>query len=128
MRMMGGENMGFADAVRTCLGKYAAFSGRASRPEYWWFYLFVLLAISVAALPFLLLNLDGVAGFFAGLAGLLLFLPALAAAIRRLHDTDKSGWWALISFVPYVGSLILVILMILPGTDGDNRYGPKPVA
>ncbi|WP_199555627.1 DUF805 domain-containing protein [Sandaracinobacteroides hominis] len=124
--------MGFSDAVRTCLGKYATFSGRASRSEYWWFYLFTFLVF------FALTILDMVAFGYNPedptsypklvLIGLVaIFLPMLSAAIRRLHDTDRSGWWYLIGLVPIVGGIVLLIFLILKGTEGANRFGPDPL-
>lgn len=124
--------MGFADAIRTCLGKYATFSGRASRSEYWWFYLFIVLVFAVLIiLDMTILGydpedpLDYPVLFFIGL--LALFLPMLSAAIRRLHDTDRSGWWYLITFIPVIGGIVLLVFLILKGTEGTNRFGPDPL-
>ena len=100
------------NAISACFGKYATFTGRANRSEYWLFYLFyciVNLALSL---------LGGAAHVgFIGLGSLILFLPALAAGVRRLHDVDKSGWFILIP-------IYNLILLCSAGTSGDNRYGP----
>lgn len=125
--------MGFSEAVKTCFSKYATFSGRASRSEYWWFYLFCFLVALVGiALDFFLGNYDpdDPASFpwIALLISLPLILPSLAALVRRLHDTDKSGWWYFIGLVPVIGAIVLLIFLVLEGTDGDNRYGPKPAS
>lgn len=121
--------MSFTEAVRTVYGKYAQASGRASRSEYWWFQLFlVLVGLAWYAAFFAALVIDrslwlvlalGIAVFYIGS-----FLPILGVTIRRLHDSDKSGWWLLIAFVPYVGGFILLILLVLGSTPGPNRYGP----
>ena len=125
--------MGFVEAIQTCFSKYATFSGRASRSEYWWFYLFCCLLVLVGLmLDFSLgtYNPDDPTSipWIALLFALPIILPALAAAVRRLHDTDKSGWWYFISLVPFVGGIILLIFLVLGSTDGENRFGPKPGA
>ncbi|MBD3728869.1 MAG: DUF805 domain-containing protein [Sphingomonadales bacterium] len=115
--------------------RYADFSGRSRRKEYWMFQLFVIIVYVV------LLMLGGGLGAAAGdsggglaggLFGILLlvfivatFIPALAVLVRRLHDQDKSGWWALLALVP-IASLVLLVFMFLDGTPGDNQYGPDP--
>ncbi len=124
--------MGFGDAIQTCLSKYATFSGRAARSEYWWFYLFIFLVFVVLVLLDMTLF-----GFdpedptdipvIAGLGLLALFLPTLAAVVRRLHDTDRSGWWYLISFIPLIGGLVLLYFLVSKGTEGPNRFGPNPL-
>jgi len=115
--------MTFADAIKTCFNKYADFSGRATRSEYWWFQLFFILVY------FMLGILSAVISeMFAMLAivfALAVFIPAIAAGVRRLHDTDKSGWWLLLGFVPFIGLLLLYFLAIA-GTPTDNRFGPVP--
>ena len=106
--------MQFPDAIKSCFSKYVTFEGRASRTEYWWFFLFNFI-VHVAAL-FINDNL-----YY--LVTLGLFLPALAVSVRRLHDKEKSGWWLLLSFVPLVGAIILLIWFCQEGTQGDNRFG-----
>ena len=119
--------MGFGEAVRSVLGKYATFQGRAPRAEYWWFQLALILAYAVAA------AIDF--GIFVPIIGapilmfivmLGLLLPSLAVLIRRLHDADYAGWWFFIAFVPYIGSFILLIFMFFKSTPGENRFGPHP--
>ena len=119
--------MTFEQSIRTCLSKYADFNGRASRPEYWWFFL----ATGIAVLIFdVLFRTTGNAAFviveFA--IALALLLPSLAAGARRLHDTDRSGWWLLIDLIPIVGFIILVVLLAQRGTVGANRFGEEPAA
>ena len=115
--------MSFADAVRSCLTNYATFSGRARRSEFWWFALFVALveivlsvvgaAIGVRPLMFL--------GYLA------LIVPYLAAGVRRLHDTGKSGWMILVGIIPIIGPIILLVFF-LTDSAAINAYGPSPKA
>lgn len=111
--------------------KYAEFSGRAGRAEYWTFTL-INMVIGVALCVIALLTAGGEHGSF-GPAMFLYwvfllaaFIPGLAVLVRRLHDTDKSGWWFLIVFVPIVGGIVLLVFMLLDGTPGPNQYGPGP--
>ena len=98
--------MTFQESIRVCFSKYADFNGKASRPEYWWFMLFVILAS---------LALSMVGPLLAGLFSLGTLLPSIAAAARRLHDTNRSGWWQLISFVPVVGLIVLIVFLAQEG-------------
>ena len=110
------------------LKKYADFSGRAPRAEYWWFYLLTVVAYIVAMVLDSIIGAGGAGGF--GLLSIVvmlgLLLPSLAAGVRRLHDTDRSGWWLLIALVPLVGAIVLLVFWVLEGTRGDNRFGPDP--
>ncbi|MEZ0170225.1 DUF805 domain-containing protein [Microvirga sp. TS319] len=111
-------------AVRTGLGKFADFSGRSSRPEYWYFMLpVIVLMILASMLDSLLLDGMSVLGLIVALAAL---VPTLSAGARRLHDTDRSGWWLLIGLVPFIGALGLIYLCCQPGSPGSNRFGPAP--
>ena len=109
--------------------KYATFEGRARRSEYWYFVLFYVLVI------FVLVIVDGLAGtfseeaeigLFSGLFMLATILPSLAVMVRRLHDTDRSGWWVLINLIPIVGALVLLVFTVLDSQPGTNRFGPNP--
>ena len=117
------------------LKKYVVFGGRAARKEYWMFFLFNFIILFVLAI------IDGIAGtnfetsgsagaasggVLQGLYQLAVFLPSLAVTFRRLHDTDKSGWWVLIALVPFVGWIVLLVFMILDSDPGANKYGPNP--
>ncbi|NJM43069.1 MAG: DUF805 domain-containing protein [Brachymonas sp.] len=95
--------MDIKTAVVTCLTKYVDFDGRASRSEYWWFFLFQFITIIV---------LSVVLSILGTIASLALLLPGIAAGVRRLHDIGKSGWWLLICFVPFIGILILIYFMV----------------
>ena len=113
----------------TVLKRYAVFSGRAGRPEYWFFTLiWLVIAIVLSFIDGILgtPGMTGGIGLLSGIFGLALFLPALAVTVRRLHDSDRNGWWCLFSLVPFVGALLLVVLMVLKGSTGPNRYGSGP--
>jgi uncharacterized membrane protein YhaH (DUF805 family) len=119
--------MGFTDAVRICLQKYADFSGRGRRSEYWYFALFnLLVAIAAGILDAILgTDFDTGSGLIGLLASLALLLPGLAAGVRRLHDTSRSGWWILIGLIPIIGWIILIVFYV-QDSHPDNQYGPNP--
>jgi uncharacterized membrane protein YhaH (DUF805 family) len=110
------------------LKKYADFSGRARRKEYWMFTLLMIVAYVVAMVVDGVVGIGGVGPY--GLVTLLVLLafllPSLAVTVRRLHDTNRSGWWFLIVFVPIVGGIVLLVFIVLEGTRGPNEYGPDP--
>jgi uncharacterized membrane protein YhaH (DUF805 family) len=113
------------------LKKYAEFSGRARRKEYWMFALFnVLICLAAMILGVILMKVSDGLGIFIdvllGLYGLAVLIPGLAVSVRRLHDSGKSGWLILICLVPFVGGLIVLILMLLDSQPGANEYGPNP--
>ena len=113
------------------LKNYVGFNGRARRKEYWMFTLFNLIVLVLAAVLDNILGLrfsnDDFFGPIYMLYALAVFLPSLAVGIRRLHDTDRSGWWMLLCFIPLLGLGVLVFLC-LDGTRGPNRFGPDPKA
>ena len=120
--------MGFSEAIGRCLTeKYAVFSGRAGRAEFWWFILFN--AIVHAALRELGTTADGeyVPNAITVIVYWALFLPSLGVWVRRLHDGGRSGWFVLLWFVPLVGWLFLFLWNIQRGTAGPNRYGEDPL-
>lgn len=110
--------MNFVSSVRRNMttAAYTQFSGRASRSEYWWFYLFTVLATAAAGL------LGGTVG---NLASLALFLPGLALMVRRLHDVGRSGWWFLIAFTG-IGLFVLLYWLVKGSSAGANEYGDGP--
>jgi uncharacterized membrane protein YhaH (DUF805 family) len=113
-----------AQAVETVLRRYADFSGRAGRAEYWWWWA-ALVATFIAI--GILTSFVGAAGYVvAALVTLATFIPNLAVTVRRLHDTGRSGWWVLVVLVPAIGALILLVLLLLDGEHGSNRWGTPP--
>lgn len=115
------------------LKKYTVFSGRARRKEFWMFFLFstiisVILAVVDQFMGWQFEMGGDIIGFLSTLYYLAVIVPYLAVIFRRLHDTERSGWWILIAFIPLVGVLILLVFLILQGTRGDNRFGPDPKA
>ena len=113
------------------LKQYAVFSGRARRKEYWFFVLFsviisVVLGFIDSAIGTASKETGG--GLLSGIYALAVLIPSIAVTVRRLHDTDRSGWWILIVLVPLIGWIVLLVFMVLDGTPGDNRFGPSPKA
>lgn len=116
------------------LRKYATFSGRARRAEYWLFFLlfsivYVTLVVSSGGFEDDAPAPTGIAliiALMSGLAFLGLLIPMFAVHVRRLHDTNRSAWWLLISFIPLIGSVVLLVFSVLEGTRGSNEYGPDP--
>ena len=105
------------------LKKYAVFNGRARRKEYWMFVLFsTIISLGLGLVEFLV----GSPGIIGGLYGLAVIIPAAAVAVRRLHDTDRSGWWLLIAFVPLIGAVVFFVFMVLDSKPGQNQYGENP--
>ena len=128
--------MGFMDAVTTVLrNKYATFSGRATRSEYWWSYLGIVvisMVLQIVALvgAFALGSLNEGLGLLLGLVGFVgvfaLIIPSLTVSVRRLHDTGKSGWMLLIILIPCIGFILWLVWMIEDGQAHANAYGPVP--
>lgn len=112
-----------------CFRKYATFTGRARRAEYWWYTLFnVIIYIALVGIGIALGGSDGgtvVLGVLVTVYILAVLLPSLAVTCRRLHDAGLSGWWQLLSFIP-LGGLAVFIMTLLPGNPGTNRYGHDP--
>jgi uncharacterized membrane protein YhaH (DUF805 family) len=118
-------NASFGDSVTLCFRRYTQFTGRSPRAEYWYFVLFLVL-VYLAAVILDAALFDGAAVFYT-IASLGLLLPGLAVAIRRLHDLDRSGWWVCLSLIPLIGSIILLVWFVSPGTPGPNQFGPDPL-
>ena len=111
------------------LRKYAVFQGRARRKEFWYFFLFNLIVTVVLAVVDMAAGMfDDELGFgmLQGLYSLAILLPSLAVTVRRLHDTDRSGWWILIGLIPIVGNIWLLVLLVLDGQSESNRFGDDP--
>ena len=110
--------------------KYFTFSGRASRSEYWLCALFYIILYIVAVIldtSFGLWNEEFGIGTFSSILGVALLIPIIAVSVRRLHDTNRVGWWYLIILVPLIGPIALFVMFCLKGTDGDNRFGTDPL-
>ncbi len=99
--------MSIQESVTTCLKKYATFSGRASRSEFWWFWLATYIIVQIASF---------ISTTLSGIISLALFLPSLAVAVRRIHDSEHSGWWV-------ICPIVNLVFLIIPGTEGANKYG-----
>lgn len=104
--------MTFGESIRTCFSKYATFDGRASRPEFWWFFLFSWLGAVATGM---------VSETLSGLFSLAVLLPSLAVGARRLHDTNRSGWFLLLWLVPLVG-WIFVLVWAAQEAREPNRF------
>ncbi|MEY3018190.1 MAG: hypothetical protein RL336_1325 [Pseudomonadota bacterium] len=105
------------------LEKYATFSGRASRGEYWWFYLFTVLLGIVAGILEVMMGIGtDTTGPISGLLNLALLVPGLAAGVRRLHDGGRSGWWMLL-VLTIIGIFVILYWLIVKGDEGANEYG-----
>ena len=111
------------------LKNYATFSGRARRKEYWMFFLFnVLISLGLGVLDVVAgtYSVEYETGFFSGLYSLLVLIPSIAVSVRRLHDTNRSGWWVVISLIPIIGVLVLFVFTCLDSQPGTNRFGVNP--
>jgi len=107
------------------LKKYATFSGRARRKEFWMFYLFYFIIVVVLSI---IEQVIGIPGILSGIYSLALLIPTIAVTVRRLHDTGRSGWWWFIWLVPVIGWIVMIVFMVLEGQPSDNEYGPNPKA
>lgn len=113
------------------LRKYAVFDGRARRMEYWMFVLInclIVVVLSVVDTVVGLFSLGNSVGALTGLYWLVVLVPGIAVTVRRLHDTDRSGWWALLALLPVLGTIVLFVFCVLDGTPGPNRFGENPKA
>ncbi|HXH22216.1 MAG TPA: DUF805 domain-containing protein [Dehalococcoidia bacterium] len=115
------------DYYMAVLRKYADFSGRARRAEYWMFALInLLISIGLAIIDTAILGIEGSVGVLGSLYGLAVLIPSLAVGVRRLHDTNRSGWWLLIGLIPVLGAIVLIIFFVQDSDPGVNQYGPNP--
>ena len=129
--------MTFPESIKTCFSKYVTFSGRAVRSEFWWFALFVFAGQIVLSIfdSFLFgttttteygFEASTDTPYLSGIFALATLLPMISVAVRRLHDTDRTGWWYWIALVPLVGIILLIVWWASEGTRGANRYGADP--
>ena len=125
--------MNFFDAVKTCFVKYTNFSGRASRSEFWLFVLFTFVVSLmlgfldplIAGVSFM--DYDEVFAPLSTIFTIAIIIPSIAVNVRRLHDVDRSGWWLLIELT-VIGILLILFWCCKKGDEGENRFGPKPIA
>lgn len=113
------------------LRQYVVFGGRSRRKEYWYFllvYLLIYMVLGAIDTLFGWFNKEAGFGLLSGVFMATMILPSLSVAARRLHDIGYSAWWLLLGLLPFLGGLALMIMAALPGTRGDNRYGPDPLA
>jgi uncharacterized membrane protein YhaH (DUF805 family) len=109
--------MTFSESIRVCFSKYATFTGRASRSEFWWFVLFLVLASTACGV---------VSDKLSAVFTVATLVPAMAVGTRRLHDVDKSGWMQLIGLIPIVGWILVIVWCTQAGKE-PNRFGPADV-
>jgi uncharacterized membrane protein YhaH (DUF805 family) len=121
--------MEFPEAIKSGFRNYVTFSGRAARSEYWYWVLFAMLVALAAGIidSALFANLIEDTGPVGAITSLILFLPGVAVAARRLHDIDRTAWWLLI-ILTGIGAILLIVWACFKGTDGPNRFGPDPLA
>lgn len=117
------RTVGFFEAISRGFSNYITFSGRASRSEYWWWFIFWSI---VGYLIMLLISNQQTAQTVDYIIGAIIFLPSLTLWFRRLHDTGRSAWWLLINFIPVVGTIVLFVFCCLPSQPIENRFGPVP--
>ena len=123
------ESMGFSQAVKTCFSKYATFSGRARRSEFWRFaQLILIISFLLGFIPVVIrfYILDFIIKMLEILTWLVFLIPSLAVSARRLHDIGKSGWWLLLGFIPIVGPIVLLIWACTDSQPGENQWGANP--
>ena len=119
--------MDFMTAVKTCFNKYVTFAGRASRSEFWYFFLFLFIGNLVTAVLDQAVFPANMISPLNSIFGLVTFLPGLAVSVRRLHDIERSGWWEFIAFIPLIGVIVLIVWYCNAGDRGTNRYGSDPL-
>jgi uncharacterized membrane protein YhaH (DUF805 family) len=122
--------MGFGESIKHVFSNMTNFSGRASRSEFWWFYLFIVI---VAAVLSIIASATGASsgsggGVITFIIYVIVILAILSVSVRRLHDSNKSGWLILLNLLPCIGPIILIIFWVQPSTEGDNSHGPRPTA
>jgi uncharacterized membrane protein YhaH (DUF805 family) len=118
--------MGFAGAIAAGFRNYVNFGGRATRPEYWYFVLFIVIVSIIAiAIDFAVFG-DQQMFLIYGIFSLATFLPSLSVFIRRMHDTGRTGWWFFLNFIPLIGPILVIVWLCQRSEAGPNAYGPVP--
>jgi uncharacterized membrane protein YhaH (DUF805 family) len=129
--------LGFFGAVKSCFAKYATFSGRASRAEFWYFGLFMALAHIVATIADAAIGIAFESspggdfeneGWIDFIVSAIVLLPSASVQVRRLHDRDRSGSWWWLFLLPVIGWIWIIVWSARKGTEGPNRFGPDPLA
>ena len=116
--------MNFGQSISTCMGKYGTFQGRASRSEYWWFYLFLVLlqwGSNIVAAAMFSFG-DPMKDILPAIVSIAFFVPAIAAGSRRLHDIGKSGWWQLLLHIPIIGWILLIVWLATNTKPEGDKY------
>ncbi|GAB5375158.1 MAG: DUF805 domain-containing protein [Acuticoccus sp.] len=125
------QGASFGEAVSRFWSRFATFSGRASRAEYWWAILFNVLVGVVLSVIDSIIGLGRSMGDYellGGLYSLITILPCVAMSVRRLHDIGRTGWWVFIILLPVIGFIVLLVFHCIRGTEGPNRFGETEVA
>ncbi|TXF83557.1 DUF805 domain-containing protein [Neolewinella aurantiaca] len=110
---------------KLAISKYAEFTGRSRRSEYWYFFLGNMILSIIATMLGVVLG-ETIGSMLSGLVSLALIVPGIAVGVRRLHDTGRSGWWLLIAIVPLIGAILLLVWFATDSQPGANEYGPNP--
>lgn len=122
--------LSFSQAVKTCFSKFCTFKGRASRAEYWWFYLFTCIISWISMIPYFTSVIAGDISigwlWFCYAIAFVLLLPTLGVTVRRLHDIGKGGGWIFISLIPLIGTIWLIVLLCQDSEPQTNRFGDVP--
>ena len=114
--------MGMGEAVQSGFQHFVNWKGRASRPAFWWFFLFYVITLVVTGIIDQLIG----TGILYIIAAVAFILPLLSVQVRRLHDTGRTGWWWWIGIIPIVGTIVLIVFYLLASEEGENQYGPNP--
>lgn len=121
MNNSGAPTIGFPQAVQRGFARYAQFTGRANRPEFWWWTLFAVLVNIIVTIVDASANTDGILSL---VVLLLLLCPNISVTVRRLHDQGMSGWWFLLGIIPLIGWILIIIICAQPSDEDENQYGP----
>jgi len=119
------RNVNFFSAIKLGFVNYFKFSGRATRSEYWWWALFIL-PLTLASYAFDAMESGSIVTLLIYVVDVSLVIPTIALLVRRLHDTGRSAWWILLTFVPFIGPLVLLVFTVRSGEEYRNKYGPDP--
>ena len=124
--------MGFGESIKHVFSNMTNFSGRASRSEFWWFYLFIVIIGTILSIIANATGANSSSGMGVNILSIIIYvvlvLASLSVSVRRLHDTNKSGWLVLLNLLCCIGPIILIVFWVQPSTEGDNSYGPRPTA